>query len=487
MENLEGLVQTLNSSEQAYFSRYSFSGKKEGTILAKMFQLMRNGKSDEFILRKLFGKNENGSRVHKNKLQNALLDSLSSYNGDSNPDNKVFSFIQRGIVLRNKGLVNFASKYFEKAAVFSEAAERYDLAECSYYNLLNLSKKNSADAEWLEKRKNWLEKMRSCLRTQENILKYSEAFDEISVIQSEVSNFKYSQQAQIKKLKKILEQKIFEDEKNAFSFEAKCLFYLCHSRFALASGDKLRAHIFNRQLLQTMEKHPEKMPWYDSKFRYSLNQYLNSCIDLSDFSDFDHFLTVLEDSGKGLGTVNKARQWLMIVNLKLNRNFKEENISENISVIQEIEKELSSYEKVLEQSFFSALYANCAISFFHEKQFKSALKYINKLLNNFPEKGNTALLTMMRLLNLAVHHELKNEKLLNYLLKNYFAKETGEPFAVLQNVCVQFVSALSGNKKKDGMTREDFILHLNDMKKDNSIKAVLEDCYFDRWAKQLSV
>jgi tetratricopeptide (TPR) repeat protein len=414
---------------------------------------------------------------------NKVLDSLSRFEGNDVIDLAVFTALSRGMVLRNKGMSSLAEKYYEKAARQALLAERYDLAIVVFTNLLSLSIKDPHAAAVLKKRVHWRNRIRECMRIQKNIMVYTAAFDKLNRIESEVSNFKYGSEQHLIKVKAITNTEFLSDAGKAMCFESVCLFFLCKAKEAHAAGNQNAINANYRKLLQHMESHPEKIMYYKMKFRYALNQYLNSCLNTGEFADFNHYLERLEESGKALKGTARARHWLMIINLKLNRNFRENKIAENAEIVGQAEKELKANEKLLEPAFFAALYANTAITYFHQEQWKPALKYINKLLNNFPERGNLALLTMMRLLNLAVHYELRNEKLLNYLFKTYGALPADNSFTPLLVSVVKFISRL--NKGSNAPAIKELKEQLNTFRKQKAINALLDDCCFENWVRKL--
>ncbi|MBC7863316.1 MAG: hypothetical protein IAF38_10100 [Bacteroidia bacterium] len=493
MNNLETLLESFSPAEKTYCRRYLFKNVHKGKdpVLKTMFSMLSANEEEKKIKEKIYGKegrfslkNENAFRVHKNKLMKVLLDALSDFEGEKSVDSKIHTIIQRGIVLRNKGLGGSAEKYFEKGVALALTAERYDLAESCLFNLLNLSQKNFIDAPAKKKRDAWRKQMRICRKMQANIQLFSGIMDKISLIQTEVNNFKYTKKDQLKKIKKTVPFELFNDENSALCFESKCIFYLCRSKIANATADYSSFQFYTRKVLVLMESQPEKIPYYESKYRFALNQYLNSSLHHSDFSDFDHFLFQLEQSGRGLKSANMVRHWLMIVNLKMNRNFKEEKTEMNLPLIRSSEKLLPVYEKILGPGFFTALYANFIISFLYCGQFRAGLKFINKLLNNATEKTKDPILIMIKISNLIVHYELKNEKLLISLLRHYEKTDPSIPFAkILLTFCLSFGKLSRGGKNQAEIFAE-LAENISELAGDTAMRALIEDFYLEKWLQE---
>lgn len=483
-EFLFHLVKSLNATERGYFTKYGFKNKSGGDekIHLRLFNWLCNQAeyNEDQAKQKFFPNDPQKFRIVKHHLYSRIIAALVEYEKDSGIESVVWTNLSSAKVLIGKGLYTSAKKLATNAATEAFLAERYDLVYSSYAVIRDSHTTTLVNQETFDTF-NEIEKVqKTCLVKSANILEYRSVFETFKLIESKVGNIDYMSNSYQEEINKLNELPLMANMENAITFESRCLFYICKAYYYNAKKDK-HARLDNaRALVEHIESHPEKMKYYESKYRTAVNQYLNSCFATSSFSDFDFYLHKLEQSSKTLNQHFGARNFLIVENLRMNRNFAEEKIKENIEVIRRFEQQLQQHEKHLPAESFLALYANAAISFFYMDAFKDSLVYINKILNNIKESRSKAVGYIARCLNLLIHFELNNTDLLHYLARTYKSEE--HEVVVFVVLVTELLQEKSWKKNKEIVSK--LQQGLNRLKENKTNAALLNDAYIDRWIEK---
>lgn len=475
------LVGVMNEAEKNHFIKYGFKNNsgESGKLQLKLFKwLSANSSQDEERIRLLFFKNDPDKyRIVKHHLFNRILDTLTELQQGSGIEGIVNEHLSRARTLISKGMNSLAEHFAIKAYSEALVAERYDLAystlelqkECLSVNILN---------EQLYKRLHEIAlKKNECLQKLMNLNAYQLLFDRLKLVESRTGNMDYTPAGKEKELDLIRSNKHLLAIEEAQSFEARCIYFLCKSY--LCNADKKHAERSETaaSLVRHLESAPDKMKYYQSKYRAAVNQYLNTCFSTGKFDDFDTYLEKLIAGEKGLAPRLAARNFLIVENLRMNKNFALGKVNENLSAIQRIEQQLPQHINQLNATAFQALYANCMITYFHEGKHRESLVYINKILHVSPEGSHATALQMAMCLNCIVHYELNNNELLHYLLRTYRTKKYSQP--VLSFIIS--VIPLLLNQRTDRAKIENL---WHTLQSDPAAKKFAEDIYLHKWIEK---
>jgi hypothetical protein len=481
------LIKNLHVSEKGYFTRYAFKDRQAASdkLQLKLFNwLSKQETYDEKALKRLFFKdNPDQLRIHKHHLYNRIVAALNEYSKDEWVESFVWKKVASAKTLIAKGLYESAEKHTKSAYEEAVLAERYDLA----YTALHTGRETKGSINinkeiYLHYKEHEMQQL-DCLRKLDNLVAYRNLLDYFKLMESRLSSIEYFNNDYTKEVQQVYTSPYLKDESMALSFEARCMFYLCKS-YIYTSIEK-NAQLRNENalnLVRHIESQPAKMKYYASKYRTAINQYLNTCLPLKNFTDFDAYLEKLVNSGKQLNPHLSARNFLMVENLRMNKNFAMEQAKENIAVIHHFEAELKQHEEQLPAGSFHALYTNAAITFFHEELYKDAIAYVNKILNELDEQHNKGVIAIAKTINMIAHYEQGHEELLTYLLKSYSTdeKKSGESVSI-----VSFVAAVLQWLQLQTIKRPSAPLHLvrqwKELQADKLQYRLAGDAYIQRW------
>ncbi|MDP2386893.1 MAG: hypothetical protein Q8M29_11015 [Bacteroidota bacterium] len=481
---LFNLIQSLSSNERGYFVKYGFknSGSRDKNQLIVFNWLCKQKEYDEKKIQQFFFPNSpNDWRIIKHHLFNRIVSCLVDYGKENTIENFVSNELAKAKVLIGRALYLSAKRTAERAVKEALLAERYDLA----YTALSVVKDSDShvllNQEVFDLYKKLEQQQLDCLRKTENILQYRSLMERYKLIESKVSNVDYLSSESLKEANELNQSELLQNNEQALSFEAKCIYHVCKAYYYNAQKDSVKRRRNSRELLHHLESRPEKMKYYAVKYRTAINQYLNACFSTKTFDDFDEYLQKLEDSRGNLNNNLSARNFLIIENLRMNKNFSIEHPEKNLQIIKEFEKQLLFHENHLPIESFHALYVNAAISLVYAGSYKQGLIYINKILNNFNESRNKAVITIAKSLNLLVHFELKNEELIKYLIRSYASEDVK---------ILNFLSRVVENKwnrkntKRKNNAPDLLTEEWEGLKQDKSSLRIIQDAYLDVWLKK---
>ena len=116
----------------------------------------------------------------------------------------------------------------------------------------------------------------------------------------------------------------------------------------------------------------------------------------------------------------KARLFTRSYNLEIDLYISTGQFNNGVSNLPSIENELEKYVGHIQNQHRLGLYYNLAYLHFGAGKFNAALDWINQLLNDPDLKSREDIHSFGQILNLFIHYELGNDKLLEYIVKSTY-------------------------------------------------------------------
>ncbi len=141
----------------------------------------------------------------------------------------------------------------------------------------------------------------------------------------------------------------------------------------------------------------------------------------------------------------KTSLFLFIYLSKINRHFIDGSFDKGVSLVQEIEDNLLSNKFKLDKHRILVFYYKIACLYFGSGDNKSAIEYLNKIINNSDSQLREDIHCYARILNLIAHYELGNMELVEYQIKSVYRYlvRMDELHMVLKEI-LKFLRKLSG-------------------------------------------
>lgn len=446
---IEKLVETLSSSERMYFRKFGFRVEKsEDSTLNKLFnELCEDSGIKDFILtKKLNIKNEGKLRFHKNALKERILEVLSPQSLNYS-NQKILSYYQQAVWLKERSAMEEAIKRVKKGIRLAE--------ECSQLALLlegqSLEKKlMRAHNLWVPGDKNEFEEsdkrindtVQHFLETEKYLTTDHKMFSLGGKRGRDITNESFNDELEL-----IIKPLLKNGSPSAENYEAYCLHYLSLSRYYGAKKQVQNKMNSERHLIDFILSKPEKSQHFSATFPTVLNNYLNTCIDLELYEDFDKYFIHFDYSNKKISVRMRARIFLMAANLSLNRYLKQNQLQLAAEKMIHYEVDASGFYGALEPEYFHVFHINAAIVAFGNFQFKNCLRWCHKLLEKGIRSPNRDVIRIVYLLSTCCHFSLGNNSNVKSITSKYLRMYESEELLETEKIIYAFIKNSIQNEK----------------------------------------
>lgn len=416
------LIRSLSKSEKRYFKLSSSlqSGEKNYMKLFDAVELQDS--YDEDAIKEKF-KGETFIKhlpSEKNHLYSLILKSLRGFYSDKSAAAILQEQIRNIELLFNKALYKECGKLIRKAKKMA-----YDFEK--YYFLLDLIdwEKTLIEEEYLrgqfDKDLNKLvEEETECLEKLRNLAEYQMLYSKINYV---IRRGGYSRNEEEQVLvDEIANYHLIKGKNTALSTKAATACYSIKGLCAITERNLDDSYVNFKKVIKIMEDNPMIMKELPKRYVKALNNVMFAYMD---YERWDECLGMIN---KLKGLIKKSGFESMDVQLKIFTSSYSAELSMCIhrgefdrameSVIPNTLTELKKYEGKINTEEEMLFYYNISTAYFGGGDYKSALKYINLVLNNSETGLRQDVYTFARLVNLIIHYELGNYDLLDYTIKS---------------------------------------------------------------------
>ncbi|MBK8551831.1 MAG: hypothetical protein IPL53_12500 [Ignavibacteria bacterium] len=475
------LIKSLSGSEKRYF-KLNASLQKGNKNYIKLFDAIDAQRSfDENEIKDRF-KNESFVRnltVTKHYLYKLIFKSLILFHSEKSTDAKLNAILNRCKIMFDKGLFKQYFKTIENGKVLAYKTERFTiLLEFIEIEKLLMKKKelgkknrNALYDEELEV----LEKIKSISNFKRAISNLFSLVRTVGLIRDKVSE---------KKIDLIISTLEYKDASNSIrAMESVFLLKYLENRL---KGNYEEAINYCKKRFDLISKHPPVFKDFLLEPKLdSLEFYISSALRLKKFNEVKKIFKKYNTLSRELE--NDRINYIMTdfeIKLLISIETADKKASENL--IPEIIKFLISHDgKILinSENFF---YYNISKYFFVTGDFNMALNTLNNFLGSKYVKATPEFESYLRILNILIHYELSNFKLLQYLIpsaKKYLQNK--RKLYKYETAALSAIGKLIRTKQKDKIQK--YFIQLRDeaaeLKKDKYEKNAFE--YFDlkKWAE----
>jgi hypothetical protein len=396
------LIKSLSKSEKRYLKLHTskHDGPKD---YIELFDVIDHLKEyDETKIReKLKGKEFlKHLAVIKNYLFNAIIDCLHEYSSYDTAEYKLEELLKKIKVIQQKGLIDLCNRYIEKA---KRIASDHEL----FFELIKLltiqhqiSTQNSSFL--FKKRKEIQQELKNAAEKSHNLSEY---------LQLELNTGYYinSQRLPIDspEISELLKHPLLAKKEMALSGKALMAFLKIHAKICEYKGEKNEAFYYAHEILKLMEA-GNIQPSEDALiYARTINTYLQSAIDIRQFENFEHYISVLKNlfSKKLSAEQINIIKGFYYINL-IHKNIVFGDFIRVIEIIHGNNEELLGNQLMPIKFRIFILYFEC-VAFIGIKEYKAALKIINTSLS-LKENVLSAIRRISRILNILIHYELEN-------------------------------------------------------------------------------
>jgi tetratricopeptide (TPR) repeat protein len=472
-EPLFELINSMTMSEKRFFKIFSnrhVIGDANQYLLLFNFIDQHTNINNKKLLEQEFVKNIS---AEKNYLYRLILKSLNAYYSEFSNKMKIQNLIISSEILAYKGLENQALKTLKKAAEIAEESELF-----SY--LLTIKQ---TEFEILSK----MHSYELAIKKVRDVFSHIKALEDLSETQlhaSQAYNIR-QKKGSIRSKQELNEIIQHQNTKELISKKSKLFNYSLNATQHNALKDFDAELNFLHQIAALYEENSFLM-------EYSIKGYISTLYNIANtyrnLKEYDKALSTLYQLNKlkehKLVSSSKslsAYLFYLSHSLRLYISVIKEDFEEAITHYHSIKKEYALHQEninktVVYEHFMLIIRINIALSNFIE-----ALKYSNIIINDNSFKSRADILTYVRLLNLIIHFELKNDFTLeyislstvNYLKRKHRAYKTEK----------EVINFITKYETKNSRTLNKINVKLKLLKEDALEKSMFNFFDFQKWCE----
>lgn len=418
---LHSLIKSLTKSEKRFFKLNSSLQSGEKNYL-KIFDFIEKQKQyNEDELKELF-KDETFIKhlpSEKNHLYRLILKSLRAYYSDHSVSSQLKQEIKNVEILYRKALYKECGKFVKRSKRLAEEYEKFYY----WFELINWEKRLLEEAyesgvfttnldDLIVEEAGVIEKLR-------NLAEYHILYSRINYIFRSGGFTRNEQEREI--VSEIENNHLIKGKNTALSTRATTICYYIKGVCSASKRDYSNALIFFNKAKSILTLKSKIRDDLQQRYISILNFLMTCYIDTYDFDNATKVVNEIIDLNgkKAFNAIDsKVRIFTAtyIGNLQLfNRKGEFEK---SIELISEIEQGIERYgDKINKEKQLLFTY-NIAYAYFGISDYRSALKYINKVLNDNEKQLRQDIYSFSRIFNLIIHFELQNLDFLEYELKS---------------------------------------------------------------------
>lgn len=442
--NVFELIKSLNMSEKRQFKIYSarhvIDGENKYILLFDVLEKMELYNEKELIsILKFQGKKTTFIKADMNFLYQLILKSLVLFHSGKSAQiilNESMSIIE---ILYFKGNYTQCIKEIQKAIHIAEQAELFSslLKIIQYEKILqsHLEKYKRTESEIIKK-------MADINKMQQNIIEYYELYNLANLTRKKV--VKTRNKKEIKAFNHLMQHKLMQSEKHAFSLDAKIKYNQICAMWNYVSNNKKQELSYNKKIIQLFEDNPLYKEEHLIDYVNTYAHIVSISKDMSEllfFQALNNVRSIVVQSDKLYFHRVSAQIFNFSYMIELSMYLQKKQFYKAGIIVSDIENGLKKYKDILIPSYRITFLYMLAYYYFAIGNFDNAIKKINNLLNNFSENERPDLYNFAKLINILIHFELKNYSFIKYKQASvyyYFKKQSAE--YETENIILKFFS-----------------------------------------------
>ena len=413
VNDLYELIKSLKGSEKRYF-KLNASLQKGNKNYLRLFDVIDSQKDydEKYIRSKFHGENfVKNLTFTKNYLQKLIFKSMNSYNEEKSVDSRLFDVLNRCGFLYDKALFGMYFRTLKSGKALALKFERYSFLlefielERKLARKEDLSRRDSdylyfetmnvlAKIETLNNYKRILSSLYRLSRT-EGRIRNKQSLDSLNEVIHKVNL-------------RISDKELSLNEKNLIYFinflegdltgNLKKVYTNCRKRYELILNNQ---EVFQNKLYNNLHD--------------SLLQLISSASETGKLAEakklFSQYKKMIRNSG-----VEKINIRMTEFEIELNASLK--NFRHNISInyLNSMEDYLLKSKNNITVNTYNYFYFRISKYYFLKNHFNDALRIINILFQSKKLKMTPFIEPYARMLNILIHYELGNKKLVNFLI-----------------------------------------------------------------------
>jgi hypothetical protein len=418
---LHSLIKSLSKSEKRFFKLNSSLQAGEKNYL-KIFDFVEKQKRyDEEALKNTFQGETfvNHLPSEKNHLYRLILKSLRSYYSDQSISSQLKQEIKNVEILYRKALFKECNKFVKRAKQIAEEYEKFYY----WFELINWEKRLLEEAyesgifttnldDLIEEEAGVVDKLR-------NLAEYHVLYSRINYIFRSGGFTRNEEERKV--VNEIENYHLISGKNTALSTRATTICYYIKGVCSASKRDYENALVFFRKAKSVMERKVKIKNDLQQRYIATLNFLMLCYIDTGDFKSAETIVNEIKELGskKAFSAIDsKVRLFNAIHIGELQLWNRMGDFEKSIQLVPDIERGMELFEDKINKEKQLLFNYNIAYAYFGSGDYRTALKYINVVLNDNEKQLRQDIYSFSRIFNLIIHFELKNHDFLEYDLKS---------------------------------------------------------------------
>jgi len=487
------LIKTLSIAERSYFKKYAKRFSDGDTLSLKLFeeiekQIDKGTEYDEDIIREKLDKIKNANQfsVAKNYLYDLVLKSLLIVKSEKSLDDKLDKYIGQIEMLMDKTLFDQAHKILRKAKKIAYEHENYT----KLYVILQIEKNLL-----FEKVLPNIEKLQNDIFEEEllclNSLKKKSEIQNLSakITSLMINNGLLQDEKELKKAKQIMSHPLMKklDEKDSYTF--KVFFYHIHTTYNSLIADFENNFEYMKRFLAMIESYPVQIARKATNLLYVSFNMMSACTYCRKYDEFFYYLErfhTIPERHKVPKTEYVKYLLFLAFKMELLVFYETGQFENGVTLAESIERKIEHYRSKIRDTEINQYYFYISCCYFGIEDFKNALKWINKIINQSEPDQRKDLYIHAKLFNLVIHFELGNRDHLDYITKStYKFIKDRKNLSEFEKVIFKFFADINKTFNEKEIKHSFEELHFNFIKLQKKNTDVTAFRFFDfvNWAK----
>jgi hypothetical protein len=421
------LIKSLTMSEKRYFKIFSErhtigTQNKYVLLFSELDKSIEENDIEIKIRLTAVGINSDFLSADKNYLYHLILRSLNEFHNSRTFNLELKESLLSIEILFHKGLYQECLKLISRAEDIANECENFQLM----IDVLNWKKKCSGYSLGLAKANEVNKYIDKYIILLNNLKRITDLYYESNLLQSNYE--KQTKTEVLKKFQTILKQNELKDEDQALSFSAKIFFHLIYSNYYFTVDSKENELFHLQKLVDILNA--SKIYALENPLDYvsivnrllSIKKYFpksNFFEDINVLKNFPSKISIKKD-------VVSQRVFIHANTHELEYYLINNQFQNALDKIKTIEKDISKQNVVIEPYHSIYFYYLQASILVFVGKFHHALKFVNKILNEFNYDDRPQVYMRIEVLNIILHFELKNFTLVSSLSKQLLKKNVSK-------------------------------------------------------------
>ena len=468
-EHLYRLIDSLNKSEKRAFQLFTgrFNGTEEKKFLLLFEAIEKHQlKSDSEILQKFPQlKSEQLSNLKAN-LYLQLLKSIQLLNASRLLDMKITESLDHARLLYHRCLYNDCLMIIDKAKKKAKSAGS-KLLFLEILELEKLSLQKSSQSNLDKRLQINIDETVSTVDSIRNINTFSNLSLQLNSFYQK--NGFIRNQKDLKRIQQFFKASVPEYNEQKMSFDERLYLYYSYSGYYFFIQDFKSGYNYAKKFNQLFIDHPDFIIKRTELYIKSINGLLvaqNKLFLFDEFMETYKRLVILKRNKKIVTTENINLNLFKAIYLhQINRHFLLGEFKSGVRIVSRLEDELAKFVPKLDNNTITLFYYKIACLYFGAGNFKSAVKWLNKIILFSDTEIREDIQAFSRIVRLICYFELENDDQVEYAIRStyrYLLKK--KTFVQYQRLILNFLRGLK-KSYEEKLILEKFKVLKTDMEK----------------------